>query len=107
MTIPDKTVIENTLDTLDRIERATDAQTEQALNASRRAALGSHNSKHNRHWMWALASAAVLVLVVGIYTAGRNGSEGAAITEQLVADAELYQDMEFYTWLAEELESDQ
>ena len=106
MTTPDRQCAETTLSALDRVADATDAQTDQALNTARQAAIRAHETKYNRHWLWALASAAVLVLVVGVYSAGRNGSEATAITEQLVADAELYQDMEFYTWLSEELESE-
>lgn len=106
MTTSEHQVVESTVAALDRLGDATNAQTEQILNAARQAATSERIPKHNRHWLWALTSAAVLILVAGVYTGGRNGSEAVAITEQLVADAELYQDMEFYTWLSEELESE-
>ena len=100
----DRQRIESMVGALERITDATDAQTDQALNAARRNALRESGAKRTKNWLMTLASAVVLVLVVGVFTAGRNGSEVSAMTEQLVADAELYQEMEFYLWLSEELE---
>lgn len=102
--------IETAVAALERMADAADATSEQALNAARRKALqgmipSATSNKRPSRWLWAAATAAALALAVGIAWVDRNGHE-LPPAEQLVADAELYQQMEFYLWLSEELESE-
>jgi hypothetical protein len=101
----DRQCIETAVSALDRIADANDAATEQALDAARRQALQGPNRMRPLRLLSAAAAAAVLLLAAGIAFVDRNGGELAPLTEQLAADAELYQEMEFYLWLSEELES--
>lgn len=99
-------VIESTVEALERMADASDAATDQALNAARRQALERNSGAWSSSWPWAMAGAAVLALAIGIAFFGGNGEEGALLAQQPVADAELYQEMEFYLWLSEELEAE-
>lgn len=99
--------IDATVEALDRMADGTDAQTEQALGAARRKALDAAQARRLSSWHWAAATAAVLALAIVLAFVYRNGNDLPPLNEQLVADAELYQEMEFYLWLSEELESEQ
>lgn len=96
--------IEAAVEALDRIADATDANSDRTLNAARREALGATGARASP-WFWAAATATVAALAVAIVFFDRDGNDLPPLTEQLVADAELYQEMEFYLWLSEELES--
>lgn len=103
---PDRQCIETAVAELERMANATDAATEQALDAARRQALQGMNRMRPPRLLWATASAVALLVAVGIAFVDRNGGELALLTETLVPDAELYQELEFYLWLSEELESE-
>lgn len=98
--------VTQTVAELDRMADATDAQTVHALHEARRASIGSENSRFSRWQIMASGLTAAVVVVLGVYLTDRNNSEVSAMAQQLVVDAELYEEMEFYTWLSEELDSE-
>lgn len=97
-------VVDTALDALDRVVDSLDLSTDQELDAARLKALDAGQGRPSRSWIWALAPALALVLAIVLVTNVGNGSDHANIGETLVADAELYEDLEFYQWLSEELE---
>lgn len=104
--LPEHRAIESAAEALDRMADATDAKTEQALNSARRDALRGLGKSRTSAWLWATATAAVLALAVGITFFDGNGEDKPLLAQQPIADAELYQEMEFYLWLSEQLESE-
>ena len=87
------------------LEKETGAQTEawrQRLDRARREALQGRRRPVPRRWAWAGAAAGLalaVVLLVGLPQSGDN------LAQPPVAEADLYEDMEFYLWLAKELDS--
>lgn len=100
---PDHEVIQAAVKALGRVAAATDAATEQAFNAARHEAVGRRRKAASTGWL--LAAAAALVLAMGISLFYPRAEQETLLAQQPVADAELYQEMEFYLWLSEELES--
>lgn len=103
----EREAIDAAIEALERLDSATDAASVQALDAARAGALQAPWAPRPSPLVWASAAAAVLALVVGIGIFDRNGGgDDTLLAQQPVADAELYQEMEFYLWLSEELETD-
>lgn len=101
----DELIVDSVVDELDRQVEAVDASDDQFLNHARRKALASGlPSSRKLISGWAFAGVAAVVMAVVVMMADRNEGETANITETLVADTELYEEMEFYQWLSEELE---
>ena len=101
MNTHDTDPVRRTLSGLDAVTDHTPGTQRQRLDAARRAAL---NAPVRRHPAWLPAGALAAVLAAVLITAGLHESP-LEPDEMPVADAELYEDMEFYLWLAEELES--
>lgn len=104
-------IVEATTEALDRMAREADPRADQALDAARREALREPDRNRTWAWLWATTAAAVLALAVVVafidFKEGDfNDGEPSLLAQQPVADAELYQDMEFYLWLSQELESE-
>ncbi len=94
------------VEALQREADATDADSLQLLKRARFKALNAERGPRSSGWLWATATAAVLALAVGIGYIDRNGNENALLAQQPLAEPELYEEMEFYLWLSEELETD-
>lgn len=108
-------IVEATTEALDRLADAGGAQADRALDAARREALRSLDENRAAPWLWATAAAAAFALAVVVAFVDFNegdfdDGEPALLAQQPppepVADAELYQEMEFYLWLSQELESE-
>lgn len=97
----DKRIHELGREALDAVTDALPADSVRRLNAARQQALLPQRPL-SRPWRF-VAAAAVLVLALSIGILMRPGEQAAVAPP--VADADLYQDLEFYLWLAQELES--
>lgn len=110
----DKVFIDRARNSLDRRLAQTPAHIRSRLNAARHHALDSRRRGTRRAWMGAVATAAMLALVVGMPWLKPSPDSGAPVVAGMVPQAgdfemlmqrdelALYEDMDFYLWLDEQ-----
>jgi len=99
----DGDLIQQTVTGLEDETRAQPDGWRRQLDEARRHALRHSSRPAPAHWAWAGAAAAAAALAVLLLVALPR--PGAPPAPPPVAESDLYEDMEFYLWLAEELES--
>ena len=104
----DQHVIERTVAALQQSEDALGTADRARLNAASRAALEAAGKPRVSVWMWASAgaAAAALALAIGLGNFNGNGTQTNMLAQQVLAEPELYEEMEFYLWLSAELEEE-
>lgn len=106
----DKNVAQAASSALDQLAAATDADTAQQLDRARRQALDAGGSyRLGRRWaVGAAACAVALAAVAAVLIQVGPGvlDENALVAQELVADPELYEELEFYSWLSQEIEAE-
>lgn len=97
---------------LDADADALDPATRERLAAARERALAQarEGSGSRRGWVWGLAAS--LVLGIALVLALRQGEEAAPALDDLLVlssgdEPEFYEDLDFYTWLAEQSQAEQ
>ena len=83
---------------VDHHEALIDADISAKLASRRAAAVSNYESPNSVRWVWGGGAAAACALVVALMLPFNN----TTLEQPMVADKDLVENLEFYTWLADQ-----